>query len=85
MDPQVGLARAIRKTRADANLSQRELAQRLRLDPSQVSRLEQEDANPTWGTVRRVAAALEVTVPELTELAEDFEKRLRGKDTNGSR
>lgn len=84
VDPQVGLARAIRKVRTDASLSQRDLAQRMRLDPSQVSRLESGDANPSWDTVRRVAAALEVTLVELAQLAEDFEERLR-KDVGSSR
>jgi len=85
MDPQVGLARAIRKIRTDANLSQKDLAQRLGLDPSQMSRLEHGDANPTWGTVKRIAAALEVTLAELAQLGEYFEERLRDEDTNGSR
>jgi transcriptional regulator with XRE-family HTH domain len=84
-DPQVGLARAIRKIRADASLSQRDLAQKVELDPSQMSRLEHGDANPTWGTVRRIAVALEVTLGELAELAEDFEERLRSEDADGSR
>lgn len=85
MDPQVGLARAIRKIRTDANLSQKDLAQRLGLDPSQMSRLEHGDANPTYGTVKRIAAALEVTLAELAQLAEYFEERLRDEDGNGSR
>jgi len=81
----VGLARAIRKIRTDANLSQKDLAQRLGLDPSQMSRLEHGDANPTYGTVKRIAAALEVTLAELAQLAEYFEERLRDEDGNGSR
>lgn len=85
MDPQVGLARAIRKIRTDAGLSQKDLAQRLGLDPSQMSRLEHGDANPTWGTVKRIAAALDVTLAELAQLAEYFEERLRDEDANGSR
>lgn len=85
MDPQVGLARAIRKLRTDADLSQRDLAQRMELDPSQMSRLERGDANPSWDTVRRVAAALEVTLTELAQLAEDFEGRLRSEEASGSR
>jgi transcriptional regulator with XRE-family HTH domain len=76
-DPQVGLALAIRKTRTDADLDQRTLARRLDLDPSQMSRLEQGGLNPSWGTVRRIAAALEVTLAHLAALAEDFERRRR--------
>ena len=80
----MGLARAIRKVRADADLSQRDLAQRVELDPSQMSRLEQGDGNPTWGTVRRIAYALEVPLEDLASLAEDFEARLRSEGANGS-
>lgn len=68
---------AIRKTRTDADLDQRTLAKRLELDPSQMSRLEQGELNPSWGTVRRIAAALDVTLTELAALAEDFERRRR--------
>lgn len=73
----MGLALAIRKTRTDADLDQRTLAKRLELDPSQMSRLEQGELNPSWGTVRRIAAALDVTLTELAALAEDFERRRR--------
>lgn len=81
----MGLARAIRKLRADADLNQKDLALRVELDPSQMSRLEQGVANPSWGTVRRVASALGVTLADLADLAEDFEQRLPGEDANGSR
>lgn len=81
----MGLALAIRKARIDANLNQRGLAKRLELDPSQMSRLEQGALNPSWGTVKRIAAALDVDLADLAALAEDFERRLRGEGTNGSR
>jgi transcriptional regulator with XRE-family HTH domain len=81
----VGLARAIRKVRADADLSQRDLARRMELDPSQMSRLERGDGNPSWYMVRRIAYALEVPLEDLAVLAEDLEARLRGDDANGSR
>lgn len=83
-DPQVGLARAIRKARAETDLSQRDLARRVELDPSQMSRLEKGKANPSWGTVKRIAAALDVELADLAALAEDFEQRLRSEDANGS-
>jgi transcriptional regulator with XRE-family HTH domain len=50
-----------------------------------MSRLERGEANPSWGTVGRVAAALEVTLAELAQLAEYFEERLRDEDADGSR
>ena len=76
-DPQVGLALAIRKTRTDAELEPKALAERLEIDPREVSRLEKGTGNPQWGTVRRVAHALDVTLPQLAALAEDFEQRLK--------
>lgn len=76
-DPQIGLARAIKKVRTEADLTQRALARKMEMNPSQVSRLEKGTENPSWATVRRIAAALEVTLAELAEVAEDFERRLR--------
>lgn len=81
----MGLALAIRKTRTEANLNQRTLARRLELDPSQMSRLEKGRLNPSWGTVKRIASALDVTLAELADLAEDFERRLESGSTDGSR
>ncbi len=80
----MGLARAIRKVRADADLDQRSLARRAELDPSQMSRMEQGEGNPTWGMVRRIAYALEVELADLAALAENFEQRLRSEEANGS-
>lgn len=79
----MGLALAIRKARTDANLDQRTLARRLDLDPSQMSRLEQGVLNPSWGTVRRIAAALEVRLADLAATAEDFERRREGTNDSG--
>ncbi|HEX5988970.1 MAG TPA: helix-turn-helix transcriptional regulator [Solirubrobacterales bacterium] len=83
-DPQVGLARAIRKVRADADLNQAELARLVEVDPSQMSRLEKGKGNPSWGTMRRIAEALGVELADLAALAEDFEQRLPGEGSNGS-
>ncbi len=69
------MARAIRKARTDAGLTPKALAERLGVDLSEVSRLENGKGNPYYGTIRRVAYALDLTLPELAELAEDFERR----------
>jgi transcriptional regulator with XRE-family HTH domain len=73
-EPQLGLAWAIKKTRVEAEVSQGMLAERMEVDPSQISRLEK-GGNPSWGTVRRVAYGLDVELKELCDLAEDFERR----------
>jgi transcriptional regulator with XRE-family HTH domain len=74
-DPQRGLGWAIRRLRFEADLTQNALAQRAELHPSRVSRIENGRDNPRWGTVRRVAGGLGVTLEELAELAEEFEER----------
>jgi transcriptional regulator with XRE-family HTH domain len=76
-DPQRGLGWAIRKFRYEAGLTQSALARRVKVHPSQISRLEKGRDNPQWATVRRVAVGLGVTLPELAALAEDFERRRR--------
>lgn len=73
---QVGLGMAIRKTRTEAGLKQKELARRLEVDPSEISRLEKGTVNPSWGRVRRLAACLETPLVELVNLADELERRL---------
>jgi len=74
-DPQRGLGWAVRRLRFEANLTQNDLAERAELHPSRVSRIENGRDNPRWGTVKRVAAGLGVSLAELAALAEDFERR----------
>jgi transcriptional regulator with XRE-family HTH domain len=74
-DPQVGLARAIRKLRTDGELTQEELGFRAEIHPTWISRIESGDINPTWGNARRIAAGLYVPLPDLATLAEEFEQR----------
>jgi len=76
-EPQRGVAWAVRKIRTEAGLTQSGLASRVGLDPSQISRLEKGIGNPRWGTVRRGAVGLGVSLAELADVAEDFEKRIR--------
>jgi transcriptional regulator with XRE-family HTH domain len=75
-EPQRGIAWAVRKIRTEAGLTQSALAKRVGLDPSQVSRLEKGKGNPRWGTVKRIAVGLGVSLAELATVAEDFEKRI---------
>jgi len=74
-DPQIGLARAIRKFRTDSALSQEDLALRAEIHPTSISHIESGRVNPGWGNVRRIAAGLDVPLPELAALAEEFERR----------
>jgi len=74
-DPQRELGWAVRRLRFEADLTQNALAQRAQLHPSRVSRIENGRDNPRWGTVRRLAAGLGVSLAEIAALAEDFERR----------
>jgi len=59
------VAAAIRAFRQKANLSQRQLALRMQVPRTYVSKIENEKATPTLASLERLADALEVTVPEL--------------------
>jgi transcriptional regulator with XRE-family HTH domain len=76
-DPQIGLAKAIRKLRTDDKVSQETLGLRAEIHPTWISHIESGRVNPTWGNVRRIAAGLKVPLPELAELAEDLERKLK--------
>jgi transcriptional regulator with XRE-family HTH domain len=56
-------------------MTQNALARLIELHPGQFSRIEKGEGNPQWGTVRRIAVGLGVTLVELAKLAEDFERR----------
>lgn len=72
-DPQIGLAKAIRKLRTDGELSQEALGERAEIHPTWISHIESGRINPTWGNVRRIAQGLKVPLPRLAQLAEDYE------------
>jgi transcriptional regulator with XRE-family HTH domain len=59
------VATSIRALRQRANLSQRQLALRMKVPRTYVSKIENEKATPTLSSLERLANALEVTVPEL--------------------
>lgn len=72
-EPQPGLARAIKQLREKRGWSQEELGYRAGMNRSWVGHLETERLNPLWGTVRKLADALEVSVAEIASLAEKLE------------
>lgn len=75
-DPQIGLAKAIRKLRTEGKLSQEALGERAEIHPTWISHIESGRINPTWGNVRRIARGLQVPLPQLAQLAEDYEENL---------
>ena len=72
-EPQPGLGRAIRQVRTERGLSQEELGLRAEIHPTWISHLESGRNNPAWGSVRRIAAALDLKLSELAALAEESE------------
>jgi transcriptional regulator with XRE-family HTH domain len=77
-DPQPGLGKAIRTLRHQAQLSQEALGERAEIHATWISHIESGRINPTWGNVRRIAYGLKVPLARLAELAEKFERELRG-------
>jgi len=59
------VASAIRTLRQRGGLSQRQLAMRMQVPRTYVSKIENEKATPTLSSLERLARALEVTVPDL--------------------
>ncbi len=74
-NPQPELGKAIHDIRKGRRLSQERVALDADLHPTWLSHIERGATNPTWGTVRRIAAALGVTVAVLAAEAERQEKR----------
>lgn len=73
VDPQKALGEAVRILRKKLGLSQEDLAARTELPPSWLANLESGQHDPTWGDMRRLAEGLEVSLEELSELAEELE------------
>jgi transcriptional regulator with XRE-family HTH domain len=61
----LNLATSIRSLRLRSGLSQRQLATRMSVPRTYVSKIENEKATPTLSSLERLARALEVTVPDL--------------------
>jgi transcriptional regulator with XRE-family HTH domain len=63
--PHIQIALAIRSLRHRSGLSQRQLAGRMQVPRTYVSKIENEKATPTLSSLARLARALEVTIPDL--------------------
>jgi transcriptional regulator with XRE-family HTH domain len=61
----IQVACAIRHLRQRSGLSQRQLALRMSVPRTYVSKIENEKATPTLSSLERLAKALDVTVPDL--------------------
>jgi transcriptional regulator with XRE-family HTH domain len=72
-DPQPGLAKAIRRLRKDAGLSQQALSERIEIHPTGISHIESGRVNPTWANVRRIAQGIGVPLGVLADAAQENE------------
>ena len=71
------LAMSIRLIRHRNGLSQRQLALRMQVPRTYVSKIENEKATPTLSSIARLARALEVTVPDLLNGSDGREAEIR--------
>jgi transcriptional regulator with XRE-family HTH domain len=77
--PQLGaLGLAIECSRKKAKLSQEDLAAKAEIHPTHMSGLERGARNPTYTTLLKVAASLNMRVGQLTTLADRIYDRLPG-------
>lgn len=74
---QIPVAAAIRALRVRAGLSQRQLALRMNVPRTYVSKIENEKACPTLGSLERLANALRVRVSDLLTTGHSAEDDLR--------
>jgi transcriptional regulator with XRE-family HTH domain len=74
-EPQEALGRAIRQLRDARGLTQRELADAADVNVTAISHIERGRTNPAWGTVRRIAGALDVPVSTVALRAEQLAEK----------
>jgi len=72
--PQPALGKAIRQLRDKRGMTQEALAHAAGVTVGHLSMIERGHSNPTWATVKAVAAALDVSMAELSKRTEDFER-----------
>ena len=71
--PQPALGKAIRQLRSERGVSQEALAYEAGVTSGTLSLIERGLSNPTWGTVKGIAAALDVSIADLAKLSLRFE------------
>lgn len=69
-NPQPALGAAIRELRSKEDMTQEALAHQASITVAYLSSLERGHANPTWGTVERIADALGVPLGALVKAVE---------------
>ncbi len=72
-EPQPALGEAIKLMRRERGISQKTLGVEADIHPTWISHIESGRNNPAWGSVRRIAAALDLPVSKLAAKAEALE------------
>ncbi len=70
---QIALGLAVKTRRQELGLTQEQLAHDTELHQRWISNVETGKRNPSYGSLRRLAAGLELTAAELIALAEQIE------------
>lgn len=76
-NPQPDLGAAVKKLRAERKLTQEALAHEANITVGHLSMIERGHANPSWGAVRAIATALDLSISELARLSEKPAPRRR--------
>lgn len=71
-EPQPALGRAVRERRDALRLTQLDVAARADIAPMHLSKIENGTGNPSLGTIRRLAAALDLRASELIARSEQL-------------
>jgi len=71
--PQPGLGKAIRQLREKRGATLKDIAPKAGITFGTLALIERGEGNPTWGTVKGIAAALGVSVSELAKATEELE------------
>lgn len=72
--PQPALGRAIRHLREERDLTQEALAHAAGITVGHLSTIERGHSNPTWATVKAIAAGLGLALPDVAAIAAELEK-----------
>lgn len=72
--PQPALGEAVRQLREKRNATQETVARDAGITTATLSLIERGQANPTWDTLKKITAALNVSMGEMGRLADKFEE-----------
>ena len=72
--PQPALGEAIRQLRQKRGMTQEDLAHEAGITTGTLSLIERGHANPTWGTVKGIAAAVGASMGDLGKISSQLER-----------